>query len=59
MHRPSLADELDGIRVEIARLQRREAQLQKALLRRIVPDTPPQRPGWPIRRITAPAASLH
>lgn len=54
MRRLNPADELAEIRAEIARLQRREAALEAAILR----DPPvaggaqpvPLRPGWPIRR---------
>ena len=50
----SLADELSAIRIELARLQLREASLCAALQQAAQsPALPVSRPGWPIRRETA------
>lgn len=47
----SLADELSAIRIELARLQLREASLCAALQQAAQsPLLPVSRPGWPIRR---------
>ena len=46
--RLSLAEELDDIRAEIARLKRREASLQR--LADELPPIPVFRRGWPIIR---------
>lgn len=46
--RLSLAEELDDIRAEIARLKRREASLQR--LADELPPIPVFRRGWPILR---------
>lgn len=49
--RLSLAEELDDIRAEIARLKRREATLQR--MAEELPPIPVFRRGWPIIRKTA------
>lgn len=49
--RLTLAEELDDIRAEIARLKRREATLQR--LSDELPPIPVFRRGWPILRKTA------
>jgi hypothetical protein len=52
--RLSLAEELDDIRAEIARLKRREASLQR--LSDEMPQIPVFRRGWPILRKSATAS---
>ena len=50
MRRTTLADELSEVRLTLARLKRRERELELLL----VQDEPlgaPQRPGWPIQRV--------
>ncbi|MFN4156424.1 MAG: hypothetical protein ACK4HF_17400 [Paracoccaceae bacterium] len=45
--------ELVEVRAQLLRLQQREIQLQKELQAAL--RTPPERPGWPIRRQTGQA----
>lgn len=46
-----LADELRALRRQIALLRAREVELELAL--RTLTEEAPQRPGWPIRRLSA------
>lgn len=54
MTRQTLADELLDLRRQIARLQRRQAQIERALAEADA-EKPPRRPGWPIHRIATPS----
>lgn len=58
MRQKSLAEELAEVRQTLARLKRRERQLE-LLLEQTEPQANTLRPGWPIQRVGAADSHTH